>query len=76
MENNNQNTKRKRIIKNKIFGFVNYSKPNRNITSIKIKINNKEYSFFVNGIYIKKVEIEYHGKEFNTSNIISIKECD
>ena len=66
-----QNSKTKR---NKIKAKVNYSKINKNITSISYTIDGITYSVFINGIYKGDLEIYYLGDKFDNTKIVNVLE--
>lgn len=66
-----QNSKTKR---NKIKAKVNYSKINKNITSISYTIDGITYSVFINGIYKGDLEIYYLGDKFDNTKIVKVLE--
>lgn len=66
-----QNNKTKR---NKIKAKVNYSKINKNITSISYTIDGITYSVFINGIYKGDLEIYYLGDKFDNTKIVKVLE--
>lgn len=66
-----QNSKTKR---NKIKAKVNYSKINKNVTSISYTIDGITYSVFINGIYKGDLEIYYLGDKFDNTKIVKVLE--